>query len=208
MEDVLDLYAEAPDPLRPWVCFDEKSYQLLSHVRPPIPSSPGQPERVDYEYRREGTCNFFLFFDPHRCWRRLEVTQQRTSVDFAHQMRWLVDEGYPEARVIRVVLDNLSTHSLASLYHAFPPAEARRIASRLEFHYTPKHASWLNMAELEFSVLERQCLGRRLGSTEEVARETAAWERDRNDARATIHWRFTAADARTKLKRFYPSNPR
>lgn len=207
MEDVLDLYAEPFDPRRPWVCFDEKPYQLLSEVRAPQPLAPGQPKRIDYEYKREGTCNVFLFLDPHRAWRRLEVSEQRTAVDFAHQMKWLVDEGYPEAEVIRVVLDNLNTHSVASLYQAFAPAEARRIARRLEFHYTPKHASWLNMAEIEFSVLERQCLDRRLPSREAVAQEVAAWEIDRNEAGATIHWRFTTADARTKLHRLYPSLP-
>jgi hypothetical protein len=205
MEDVLDLYAEAPDPRRPHVCFDEKPYQLLSHTRPPLPVAPGQAERIDYEYRREGTCNLFLFFDPHRAWRRLEVTAQRTAHDFAQQMRWLVDEAYPEAEVIRVVLDNLNTHSQASLYQAFPPEEARRIARKLEFHYTPKHASWLNMAEIEFSVLERQCLGRRLACQEEVAREVAAWQAARNDARSTIQWRFTTSDARCRLHRLYPS---
>lgn len=205
MEDVLDLYAEAFDPRRPWVCFDEKPYQLLSDVRAPLPPAPGRPKRIDYEYKREGTCNLFLFLDPHRAWRRLEVTEQRTAVDFAHPMRWLVEEVYPEAEVIRVVLDNLNTHSPASLYQAFAPAEARRIARRLQFHYTPKHASWLNMAEIEFSVLERQCLDRRLPSREAVTREVTAWEADRNQTGATIHWRFTTTDARTKLHRFYPS---
>jgi hypothetical protein len=205
MEDVLDLYAEAFDPRRPWVCFDEKPYQLLSHIRPPLPICPGKPQRIDYEYKREGTCNIFLLLDPHRAWRRLVVTEQRTAVDFAHQMKWLVDEGYPEAEVIRVVLDNLNTHSPASLYQAYPPEEARRIARRLEFHSTPKHASWLNMAEIEFSVLERQCLGRRLANRDELTREVGAWEENRNHAGATIHWRFTTADARSKLHRFYPS---
>ena len=205
MEDVLDLYAEAPDPRRPWVCFDEKPYQLLGDVRASLPTEPGKPQRIDYEYKREGTCNLFLIFDPHRAFRRLEVTERRTAIDFAHQMRWLVDEGYPEAEVIRVVLDNLNTHSAASLYEAYPPEEARRIARRLRFHYTPKHASWLNMAEIEFSVLERQCLGRRLPSRKRVAEEVGAWEAERNRTGATVNWRFTAADARVKLQRFYPS---
>ncbi len=205
MEDVLDVYAEAFDPRRPWVCFDEKPYQLLSHARDPLPVAPGQPRRIDYEDKREGTCNLFLLLDPHRAWRRLEVTESRTAVDFAHQMKWLVDEGYPEAGTIRVVLENLNTHSAASLYQAFAPAEAWRIARRLEFHYTPKHASWLNMAEIEFSVLKRQCLGRCLATQDEVAREVGAWESDRNHSGAMIHWRFTTADARTKLHRFYPS---
>jgi len=205
MEDVLDLYAEPHDPQRPWVCFDEKPYQLLGDVRDPLPPEPGRAKRIDYEYKREGTCNFFLIFDPHRAWRRLEVTQRRAAIDFAHQMKWLVDEGYPEAEEIRVVLDNLSTHSATALYEAFAPAEARRIARRLRFHYTPKHASWLNMAEIEFSVLERQCLGRRLPSREHVAREVGAWETERNRTRATVTWRFTTADARIKMHRFYPS---
>ena len=205
MEDVLDLYAEPPDRRRPWVCFDEKPYQLLGHTREPLPVAPGKAQRIDYEYKREGTCNLFLFFDPHRRWRRLEVTESRTAADFAHQMKWLVDEGYPDAERIRVVLDNLNTHSAASLYQAFAPEEARRIARKLEFHYTPKHASWLNMAEIEFSVLERQCLDRRLSTREAVSQEVAAWEADRNENGATIHWRFTTADARTKMHRFYPS---
>lgn len=205
MEDVLDLYTEAADPRRPLVCFDEKPYQLLSHKRPALPLSPGQAERIDYEYKREGTCNLFLFFDPHRAWRRLEVTAQRTAADFAHQMKWLVDQAYPQVEVIRVVLDNLNTHTPASLYQTFAPEEARRITQKLEFRYTPKHASWLNMAEIEFSVLERQCLDRRLPSREDVAREVAAWEADRNEARASINWRFTTQDARTKLRRLYPS---
>ncbi len=205
MEDVLDLYAEPFDARRPWVCFDEKPYQLLSDVRAPLLPAPGQPKRIDYEYRREGTCNIFLLLDPHRAWRRLEVTEQRTAVDFAHQMKWLVDQGYPEAEVIRVVLDNLNTHTPASLYQAYPPEEARRIARKLEFHHTPKHASWLNMAEIEFSVLERQCLGRHLPTREGVACEVAAWKADRNQTGATIHWRFTTPDARIKLHRLYPS---
>lgn len=207
MENVLDLYAEAPDPLRPVVNFDEKPYQLLSHVRPPQPAAPGQAERIDYEYKREGTCNLFLFFDRHRRWRHLAVTARRTSLDFAEQMRWLVDEAYPEAQKIRVVLDNLNTHTPGSLYQAFSAPEAQRITRRLEFHYTPRHASWLNMAEIEFSALERQCLDRRLASQDEVAREVAAWEAERNVARESILWRFTTTDARSRLHRLYPSPP-
>jgi hypothetical protein len=205
MEDVLDLYAGAYDPQRPWVCFDEKPYQRLSHTREPLLMEPGKPLRIDYEYRREGTCNLFQIFDPHRAWRHIEVTERRTAVDFAQQMKWLVEEAYPKAEIIRVVLDQLNTHSLASLYEAFAPEEARRIARRLEFHYTPKHASWLNMAEIEFSVLERQCLNRRLGSLEEVRRESGAWTDTRNQAGATVHWRFNLEKARTKMHRFYPS---
>ena len=158
MENVLDLYAEPYDPQRPVVCFDETTTQLLADLRPPIPAAPGRSKREDYEYLRAGTRNLFLTCEPRRGWRQVAVTQQRTMRDFAHQMRWLVDEAYPDVPVVRVVLDNLNTHRMASLYETFPPAEARRIARRLEFHYTPKHGSWLNMAEIEFSVLARACL--------------------------------------------------
>ena len=158
MEDVLDLYAETYDPQRPVVCFDETSTQLLADLRPSIPAAPGRPRREDYEYLRGGTRNLFLTCEPQRGWRHVAITQQRTMQDFAHQMRWLVDEAYPDVPVVRVVLDNLNTHRLASLYETFPPTEARRIAQRLDFHYTPKHGSWLNMAEIEFSVLARACL--------------------------------------------------
>ena len=161
MEDVLDLYAEPYDPARPVVCFDETSTQLLADARPPIPAKPGRPRREDYEYVRGGTRNLFLTCEPLAGWRHVEITERRTKLDFAHQMRWLVVETYPEAEVIRVVLDNLNTHRKASLYEAFPAAEARRIARKLEFHYTPKHGSWLNMAEIEFSVISRRCLGQR-----------------------------------------------
>lgn len=205
MEDVLDLYAEPPDALRPLVTFDERPVQLLSDVRQPLPCQPGQPRRQDYEYKREGTCNLFSFFVPHECWRHVEVTERRTAVDFAHEMKWLVDVRDPEAEVIRLVLDNLNIHSPASLYQAFPPEEARRITKKLEFHYTPKHASWLNMNELELAVLSRQCLNRRLGSREEVAREIGAWEQERNAAGATVTWRFTTTHARTRLARLYPA---
>ena len=158
MEDVLDLYAEPYDPDRPVVCFDETSTQLLADTRPPIPVRPGQPRRQDYEYRRAGTRNIFLTCEPLAGWRHVAITERRTMEDFAHQMQWLVDEAYPDAPVVRVVLDNLNTHRMASLYETFPSAEARRIVKRLEFHHTPKHASWLNMAEIEFSVLTRACL--------------------------------------------------
>ena len=162
MEDVLDLYAEPYNPERPVVCFDETSPQMLADARPAIPVEPGRPKRVDYEYRREGTRNLFMACEPLAGWRHVAVTERRTAVDFAHQMRWLVDEAYPDVPVVRLVLDNLNTHRKASLYQAFPAAEARRIAKRLEFHYTPKHGSWLNMAEIEFSVLSRSCLRQRL----------------------------------------------
>lgn len=166
---------------------------------------PGKPQRIDYEYTREGTGNLFQIFDPHCAWRRVEVTERRTAVDFAQQMKWLGEEAYPEAEILRVVRNPLNTHTLASLYEAFAPEEARRIARRLEFHYTPKHASWLNMAETEFSVLERPCLNRRLGSLEDVRRENGAWTDARNQAGATVHWRFNLEKARTKRHRFYPS---
>ena len=158
MENVLDLYAEPYDPQRPVVCFDETTTQLLADLRPSIPAAPGRPRREDYEYLRAGTRNLFLTCEPRRGWRQVAITQQRTMRDFAQQMKWLVDDAYPDVPVVRVVLDNLNTHRMASLYEAFPPAEARRIARRLEFHYTPKHGSWLNMAEIEFSVLARACL--------------------------------------------------
>ncbi len=205
MEDVLDLYAEPNDPKRPRVAFDEMPLQLLSEVRMPLPARPGQAERFDYEYRREGTCNLFLFFSPDTAWREVKVTQRRTAIDFAHCMRDLVDVHFPEAEKVRVVLDNLNTHTPASLYQAFAPEEASRIAKRLELHHTPKHASWLNMAEVEFSVLGTQCLDRRLPSMEVVQRETAVWCRDRNGSKATIQWRFTTAKAREKFSSRYPS---
>jgi hypothetical protein len=206
MEDVLDLYAAPPDPTRPRVCFDERPVQLIGETRVPLPTAPGQPARFDYEYERKGTANLFVHFCPDRGWRHVDVTERRTKHDFAHQMRALVDEHFPEADVLRVVLDNLNTHTPAALYEAFPPAEARRLASKLEFHYTPKHGSWLNMAELEISVLSRQCLDRRLESLPLLRHEVGAWEAPRNAAEATIHWRFTTADARTKLSRLYPSS--
>jgi hypothetical protein len=205
MEDVLDLYAEPYDPKRPKVCFDETPKQLIAEKRVPLPARPGQVERYDYEYERNGTCNLFLFFEPDQAWRHVTVTAQRTRVDFAHQMKWLADERYPEARVIRVLLDNLNTHRPAALYEAFEPAEARRILKRLEFHYTPKHGSWLNMAELEISVFDRQCWDRRIGEKAILQRETRILEDERNAARATVNWRFTSGDARIRLHRLYPS---
>ncbi len=205
MEDVLDLYAEPYDPQRPVVCFDEQPRQLIAEVRVPLPAAPGRPERVDYEYRRQGTANLFLSFEPLAGRRHVAVTAQRTAQDFARQMKTLVDVHYPAAAVVAVVLDNLSTHSPAALYQTFPPAEARRLLERLEFHYTPKHGSWLNMAELEFSALGRQCLDRRIGDQETLRRAVAAWQAERNAARATAQWRFTVTDARTKLHRLYPA---
>ena len=204
MEDVLDLYAEPYDPQRPVVCFDETSTQLLAETRPSLPPRPGLPLRQDYEYRREGTRNLFLTYEPLAGWRQVAVTQRRTMQDFAHQMRWLVDEAYPEVPVVRVVLDNLNTHRAASLYETFPAADARRIAKRLEFHYTPKHGSWLNMAEIEFSVLSRCCLKQRLPDEDALGREVQALVRERNAARVGIKWRFKTQDARSKLHRLYP----
>lgn len=205
MEDVLDLYSEAYDEKQPQVCFDEKSYQLVSETRLPLPAKPGETLRYDYEYKREGVRNLFVFFEAHRGWRHISVTEQRTKLDFAEQMRWLVEERYPTAEKIRVVLDNLNTHRLSTLYEAFPAEQARRIVSKLEFHYTPKHASWLNMVEIELSVLSRQCLDRRLGSESLLCSETAAYEARRNAEGATVNWRFTTGSAREKFSRFYPS---
>jgi transposase len=205
MEDVLDLYAEPYTADRPVVCFDELRSQLLADKRAPQPVAPGRAARVDYEYRRQGTANLFLCFEPLAGWRHVAVTAQRTNKDFAEQMQALVDEHYSEAPVIAVVLDNLSTHSPAALYQTFPPAEARRLVKRLEFHYTPKHGSWLNMAELEFSILSRQCLHRRLPNQTILRKEIAAWEAERNRTRAKAHWCFTTTQARAKLQRLYPA---
>ena len=205
MEDVLDLYEEPFDPTRPVVNFDETSKQLIEEKKVPLPAKPGRSERYDYEYKRNGVRNLFLFCEPQAGWRHIQVTEQRTMQDFAHQMRWLVDEAYPEAEVVRVVMDNLNTHKAASLYETFEPAEARRILKGLEFHYTPKHGSWLNMAEIELSVLSRQCLDRRIADEATLKREIKAYEDRRNEAEATIDWQFTATDARVKLHRLYPS---
>jgi transposase len=204
MEDVLDLYAEPPDPERPVVCFDESPTQLIGEVRQPVPAAPGQLERYDCEYRRNGTANLFVFLDAHRPWRTVKVTDQRTARDFAHCMRDLVDLHYPKADRIRVVLDNLSTHSPGALYETFPAPEAHRILHRLEFHYTPKHASWLNMVEIEIGVLRGQCLDRRIGDRKTLEAEIAAWECQRNAAGARITWMFTTQRARIKLLRAYP----
>jgi DDE superfamily endonuclease len=205
MEDVLDLYAQPYDARYPVVCFDETPYQLVEEVRQPSPARPGTPQRYDYQYQRNGTCNLFVFFEPRNGWRHVEVTDRRTKRDFAQCMRLLVDSYYPEAEMIRVVVDNLNTHTPAALYEAFAPVEAHRLLQRLEFHYTPKHGSWLNMVEIELSVLAGQCLSRRLPDKETVQHEVTAWERQRNDAKATVQWRFTTDKARTKCQRLYPS---
>ena len=205
MEDVLDLYHEDHDPDQPVVCFDETSKQLIEDTRPPIGAKPGRIERYDYEYKRNGTRNLFMFCEPKGGWRHVEVTERRTAVDFAHQMRWLVDEAYPHANVVRLVLDNLNTHKFGSLYEAFEPSEARRIAKRLELHHTPKHGSWLNMAEIELSIFSRQCLNRRISDEVVLKTEVSALEHERNKATAVIDWRFSTQDARTKLQHIYPS---
>jgi transposase len=204
MEDVLDLYAEPPDPTCPVVCLDESPLQLIGETRQPIPAAPGQPARYDYEYRRCGTVNLFVVMDVHRPWRRVTVTERRTAQDYAARLRALVDVDYPEAARIRVVQDNLSTHTPGALYAAFPAAEARRILRRLEFHYTPKHASWLNMVEIEIGVLKGQCLDRRIETRARLEAEIAAWERDRNAAGARISWMFTTEKARAKMGQAYP----
>jgi hypothetical protein len=205
MEDLLDLYAEPFDPVRPVVGFDESSKQLVAETRVPLPLEPGCPERFDTEYARNGTANLFLFVQPRGGWRHVAVTERRTKDDFARQMQALVDRHFPDATVIRLVLDNLNTHTPAALYETFPAEEARRILRKLEFHYTPVHGSWLNMAELEFSMLSRQCLDCRIPDRERLTTEIAAWETARNEQRATITWQFTVDDARRKLHRLYPS---
>jgi hypothetical protein len=205
MEDVLDLYAEEDAERRPVVGFDETSKQLIKETRLPLPARAGCVERFDYEYERGGVRNLFMFCEPKRGWRHIEVTEQRTMLDFAEQMKWLVDVGFPEAERIRVVLDNLNTHKAASLYERFAPEEARRILRKLEFHYTPKHGSWLNIAEIELSVFSRQCLDRRIPDEETLKREIKQLEEERNAASAKIQWRFTSEDARRKLQRLYPS---
>jgi hypothetical protein len=204
MEDVLDLYAQAPDPKRPVVCFDESPTQLIGEVRQPIPPEPGRLERYDCEYRRNGTVNLFVFLDAHQPWRRVKVTNRRTATDFAACMRELVDVDFPQAEQVRVVMDNLSTHTAGALYEAFPAPEARRILRRLEFHFTPKHASWLNMAEIEIGVLRRQCLDRRIDNRQRLEREIAAWQQKRNAAGARVEWMFTTEKARAKMGRAYP----
>jgi transposase len=207
MEDVLDLYAQPSDPQHPVGCFDESPTQLIGETRRPIPPKPGQVARFDDEYRRAGTVNLFVLVDAHRPWRKVTVTPQRTAVDFARRMRELVEVAYPLAERIRVVLDNLSTHTPGALYEAFPAEEAHRLLRRLEFHFTPKHGSWLNMAEIEIGVLKGQCLSRRIEDRERLEQEIGAWQRGRNAAGAKIKWMFTTKAARTKLGRFYPHPP-
>jgi DDE superfamily endonuclease len=205
MEDVLDVYQRPYDPVRPQVCLDEASKQLIGETRTPVPAAPGRPAREDYEYVRNGTASLFMIFEPLAGKRHVKVTGRRTRKDFAQVVKELVDELYPSAEKIVLVMDNLNTHGLPSLYEAFEPAEAKRIADKLEIHYTPKHGSWLDMAEIELGILSRQCLDRRIEDIGKLTREVAAWERKRNESGAKVDWRFTTADARVKLKRLYPS---
>lgn len=205
MEEVLDLYHLPYDPNVPSVCFDESNKQLVTEKRTPVEAMPGQMERHDYEYKRNGVRNLFLFFSPLISWRHVKVTEQRTHLEWAACMKDLVDVHFPQATRIRVIQDNLNTHNPAFLYEVFEPAEAKRILDKLEFHYTPKHGSWLNMAEIEFSVLSRQCLDRRIPDEETLIQEIRSWEERRNEVQATVDWQFTTKDARTKLKKLYPS---
>ncbi len=207
MEDVLELYAEPHAPDRPVVCFDECSKELRGQVADPVPAAPGRPAREDYEYTRHGTANLFVITEPLAGRREVAVTDRRAIPDFAAQMKRPCDELYPDAVVIRVVLDNLNTHAYGSLFAAYPPDEAWRLRRKLEFHYTPKHASWLNMAECELSVLSRQCLSRRIADPDRLKAEVKAWVATRNAARAKINWTFRVADARKKLAHLYPQNP-
>jgi hypothetical protein len=205
MEDVLDVYHRPRDPACPLVCLDETSKQLIKETRVPIPARPGRPARTDYEYERNGTANIFMLFAPLEGWRHVEVTDRHAALDYAHLLREVSDRWFPDAVKIALVQDNLSTHKPASLYEAFPPAEARRLVERFEWHYTPKHGSWLNMAETELSVLSSQCLDRRIPGKDTLIGEIAAWEAVRNKHHGKADWQFTTADARVKLKRLYPS---
>ena len=205
MEDVLEIYHRPQDRANPVVCVDETSKQHIKETRQPLPMAEGMPSRYDYQYARNGVSNLFMIFAPLQGFRHVQVTDRRTSIDFAHICRDLVDVHFPEAEKITLVCDNLNTHKPASLYKAFQPNEARRIAEKLQFHYTPKHGSWLNMAEIEFSVLSRQCLSRRIPDQETLKREVQAWQDRRNEQCATVKWQFTTNDARIKLKRLYPS---
>jgi hypothetical protein len=206
MEDLLDVYHRPYDEARPLICIDEQSKQLVSETRVPHPPRPGTPTRYDYEYKREGVANLFMLFQPLLEWRYVWPTERRTGKDFAEVLRWLAEELYPDADRLVLVTDNLNTHTPACLYEAFDPARARRIAERLEWHYTPKHGSWLNMAEIEFATLSKECLDRRIGSMSRLRREVAAWEEERNERMIGVKWRFTTADARVKLRSLYPSN--
>jgi len=205
MEDVLEVYSRHYDPLKPVVCMDEKPYQLLGHVREPIPVRPGFTEKIDNEYERNGTCSIFIFTEPLAGWRAADALPRRTKIDWAHKVRWLLNDEYPDAEKVVLVMDNLNTHSTSSLYEAFPPEEAFCLAQRLEIHYTPKHGSWLNIAECELSSLAAQCLGnRRIADIQLLNLELEAWHTRRNCSQKGVDWQFTTADARVKLKRLYP----
>lgn len=205
MEDILEVYQRRHNPLRPLVCLDETSKQLVAETRVPIAAKPRQPARQDYEYRRNGTANLFMMFAPLEGWRHVKVTDRRTALDYARVLKELSDTHFPGAAKIVLVQDNLNTHKPASLYQAFPPAEARRLVERFEWHYTPKHGSWLDMAESELAVLSSQCLDRRIPDQQLLKQEVEAWEADRNNKHAKADWQFTTADARVKLKRLYPA---
>jgi hypothetical protein len=205
MEDVLEVYHRPYDETRPLVCLDETSEHLVGEGIEPIPAEPGQPERFDYEYVRNGTADLFMISEPLAGWRAVRVTGRRTAVDFAEVVRWLVEEVHEEAEKVVLVMDNWNTHKLASLYEAFPPERARRIVEKLEIHHTPKHGSWLNMAEIELAVLATQCLDRRIDSRGGLEREVATWEEERNERQVEVVWQFTTADARIKLRRLYPA---
>lgn len=205
MEDVLEVYSRPYDPARPVVCMDEKPYQLLGEVREPIPAEPGKVEKVDSEYKREGTCSIFIFVEPLAGWRYAQAFKRRTKIDWAQRVKWVLDNQYPDAEKVVFVMDNLNTHVVSSLYEAFPPEEAFRLAQRMEIHYTPKHGSWLDIAEIELSALAAQCLGhRRIPSIEALNKELSAWETARNANQKGVDWHFTYGDARIKLKHLYP----
>lgn len=206
MEDVLEVYTRPYDPRYPQVCLDEASTQLLTETRPVLPMQPGYPERFDYEYVRQGVSNLFMCYEPLRGFRHVFVRERRTKIDWAYCVKELLDVYYPQAERVVLVMDNLNTHTPSALYEAFSPQEARRLVERLEIHYTPKHGSWLDMAEIELSVLARQCLDRRIGSLDSLRQQVAAWEETRNQRKSAVDWRFTTADARIKLKHLYPSN--
>ena len=205
MEDILETYALPYDPTAPLICMDEQPCQLLDHVITPLPMKPGKPQYEDYEYIRKGTCSIFAFTEPLKGWRHIEATKRRTQIDWAHQIDQLLTDYYPDAERIRLVMDNLNTHTLASLYQAFPAEKARSLAKRLEIHFTPKHGSWLNIAEIELSVVTKQCLNSRIPSIDTLNNELSAWERRRNESRKQVNWHFTTEDARGKLKHLYPN---
>ena len=205
MEEILEIYKKPYNEVEPVVCMDESSKQHIKEVRKKLPIEPGKPERYDTEYERNGTSNLFIFFEPLKGWRRIEVTERRTAKDWAVQIKKLIDEDYPEAEKIHLVMDNLNTHAGSSLYKTYEAKEARRLLNKLEFHYTPKHGSWLNMAEIEFSILSRQCIADRMGDRANLTRQINTWVKQRNEKKSDMQWRFTTEDARIKLRHLYPS---